>query len=555
MVVIEFLLGLAGATLLLLFGVSLVQTGIERAFGSSFRRLVTGSNAKLKATFVGMALAASMQSSLAVVILVTGFVGAGVLPFQLALPAAIGADLGSALIIKFLSLDLNWLIPLLLALGGTLFLKSKSLTPRQIGRALLGIALLLLALELIRTTVMPVRDSSFLPHITEVLTRDFLTAFIIGAVLTFFMHSSLAAILMIVTMVSIEAFPLMVGISLMLGANLGSSLLPLWITRGMLPLARRIPVTNFVLRGGAAFIILVVVNRTPIIELLPNIDDAQKVILGHVLFNGLLLLAVPFSNQFAQLAERLLPQDLAGLTETPILYRSVINQDAVNDIKVASASIRREIQRMLQLTEEMMLPVIDLFKKYDKDSMEKIIKKDLIINEALNGIRRYVSELSSVNIIPSDKSEQRKDLRNLLEFAIEIEAAGDVISKTLSKLAANKHQEGIKFSKEGLNELSSMHEKIIANISLAGNVLVSDDIGIARRLLEEKNEFTIRQRKSRKNHLERLARGRVEALESSDLHLETGLAFKEFNSHIASIAYPILAREGKLLNSRLISEN
>ena len=214
-----------------------------------------------------------------------------------------------------------------------------------------------------------------------------------------------------------------------------------------------------------------------------------------------------------------------------------------------------EIQRMLQLTEEMMLPVIDLFKKYDKDSMEKIIKKDLIINDALNGIRRYVSELSSVNIIPSDKSEQRKDLRNLLEFAIEIEAAGDVISKTLSKLAANKHQEGIKFSKEGLNELSSMHEKIIANISLAGNVLVSDDIGIARRLLEEKNEFTIRQRKSRKNHLERLARGRVEALESSDLHLETGLAFKEFNSHIASIAYPILAREGKLLNSRLISEN
>ena len=221
MVIIEFLLGLAGATLLLLFGVSLVQTGIERAFGSSFRRLVTGSNAKLKATFVGMALAASMQSSLAVVILVTGFVGAGVLPFQLALPAAIGADLGSALIIKFLSLDLDWLIPLLLAVGGILFLKSKSLTPRQIGRALLGIALLLLALELIRTTVMPVRDSSFLPDITEVLTRDFLTAFIIGAVLTFFMHSSLAAILMIVTMVSIEAFPLMVGISLMLGANLG----------------------------------------------------------------------------------------------------------------------------------------------------------------------------------------------------------------------------------------------------------------------------------------------------------------------------------------------
>ena len=100
-----------------------------------------------------------------------------------------------------------------------------------------------------------------------------------------------------------------------------------------------------------------------------------------------------------------------------------------------------------------------------------------------------------------------------------------------------------------------MHDQVIANISLAGNVLVSGDVGIARRLLEEKGEFTQRQRKSRKNHLKRLAKGRMESLESSDLHLETGLAFKEFNSHVASIAYPILAREGQLLDSRLVSED
>ena len=61
---------------------------------------------------------------------------------------------------------------------------------------------------------------------------------------------------------------------------------------------------------------------------------------------------------------------------------------------VAIATIRREIQRMLLLTEEMMLPVMDLFKEYDSARMEKIVKKDLMINEALNGTRRYVSELS-----------------------------------------------------------------------------------------------------------------------------------------------------------------
>ena len=226
MLTVGFLLELAGATILLLFAVRMVRTGVECAFGASFRRLVTGSKAKFKATIAGVALAAIMQSSLAVAILITGFVSAGSLSFQLGLPAMLGADLGSALIIQFLSLDISWLAPLLLILGGLMFLKSQSPTPKQIGRALLGIALILLSLELMRATVMPIRDSAFLPQISASLIRDFLTAFLVGATLTFIMHSAVASVLMIVTMVSLDALPLMVGLSLMLGANLGSSLLP-----------------------------------------------------------------------------------------------------------------------------------------------------------------------------------------------------------------------------------------------------------------------------------------------------------------------------------------
>lgn len=555
MVIVDFILELAGATLLLLFAVRMVRTGVERAFGASFRRLVTGSKAKFRATLAGIALSAIMQSSLAVAILITGFVSAGSLSFQLALPAMLGADLGSALVIQFLSLDIGWLTPLLLVFGGLMFLKGKSPRLKQIGRALLGVALILVALELMRATVMPIQDSSFLPYVSTSLARDFITAFLVGAVLTFIMHSSVASVLMIVTMVSIDALPLMVGLSLMLGANLGSSLLPLWVTRAMPPLARQVPLMNFLIRGSVSIIMVVAINRSSLIEFLPIMEDAQKVIFCHIFFNGLLLLAVPFSGLLYQVAKKLIAQDLTNLDETPAHYRSVLNQNSLDNMGVAIASIRREIQRMLLLTEEMMLPVMDMFKEYDSARMDKIIKKDLIVNEALNGTRRYVSELSGLNSSKNNDDSHRKELSNLLEFAIAIEAAGDVVSKTLSKLAATKDREGVRFSSEGLAELLNMHDKVIANISLAGNVLVSGDVGIARQLLEEKNEFTLRQRKSRKSHLKRLARGRVEVLESSDLHLETGLAFKEFNSHIASIAYPILSREGQLLDSRLVVED
>ena len=555
MVIVQFLLELAGAAILLLFAVRMVRTGVERAFGASFRRLVTRSNARFRATFAGMALATIMQSSVAVAMLIAGFVSAGTLSFQLGLPAMLGADLGSALVVQFLSMEISWLAPLLLVTGGLMFLKSQSALPKQIGRALLGVALILIALELMRTTVTPIRDSAFLPQMAIFLERDFITAFLVGAVLTFIMHSSVAAVLMFVTMVAIGALPLMVGISLMLGANLGSSLLPLWMTRAMPPPARQVPVMNAILRGTAAVIMVVVVNRSPLIELLPDAGAGQTVILGHVLFNALLLLAVPFSGLLATITAKVMPEDVAGRDDMPAHHRSVLDLDALDEPTLAIASIKRELQRMLLIVEEMMLPMMGLLEDFDKDRMNRIIEKDLIINEALDGTRRYVADLSGANGSQNGKVSNRKELRNLLEFAIAVEAAGDVVSKTLSQLAANRDRDGIRFSEEGLAELRSMHDRVIANIALAGNVLVSGDVGIARRLIEEKGDFTHRQRKSRKSHLKRLAKGRVESLESSDLHLETGLAFKEFNSHVASIAYPILAREGQLLDSRLVSED
>ena len=559
MVIIQFLLELAAATILLLFAVRMVQTGIERAFGASFRRLMTGSRARVRASLAGLALAAIMQSSVAVAMLVAGFVGAGTLSFQIGLPAMLGADLGSALVIQFLSMEISWLAPLLLVGGGVMFLKSRSAMPKQIGRAVLGVALILVALELMRATVMPIRDSAFLPQISALLERDFLTAFLVGAVLTFVMHSSVAAVLMFVTLVAIGALPLMVGISLMLGANLGSSLLPVWMTRAMPPKARHVPAVNALLRGSATIIMVIVVNRSPLIEVLPDVGDGQKIILGHVMFNALLLLAVPFSGLLGQMTGRLIPEPLVGHEDTPAHYRSVLNPAALDAPSLAMACIRREIHRMLQIVEEMMLPVMDLIEDFDKDRMARIVEKDSVINEALDGTRRYVAELSGPNGPQNGpqngRANHRKELRNLLEFAIAIEAAGDVVSKTLSQLAVTRARDDIRFSPEGLAELRGMHDRVVANIALAGNVLVSGDVGIARRLLEEKGEFTCRQRKSRKSHLKRLAKGRVESLESSDLHLETGLAFKEFNSHIASIAYPILSREGQLLDSRLIAED
>jgi len=483
--------------------------------------------------------------------MVSGLFGSSMISFELGLAAILGADLGSALVILFLSLDIRWLAPLMLLVGGLLFLKSEKPTLKQVGRVIMGVALILIALDLIRTNVSPLRDSSFLPDFVLILERDFLATFLIGALLAFLLHSSVAAVLMFVALVTSETLTLMVGVSLVLGANLGSSLLPIWMTRTMPPTARQLPLMNLLIRGGAALSMLVIVNRTSLIGLLPEVHTGQQIILTHIIFNTMLLATIPFSKLAGRLAERLLPEHKSSNEDIPAHYRSVLDKEALCSPPLAMASIQREIQHMLLIVQEMMLPVMQLFEAYDKKQSKKILENNQRLNDAFDGIREYSSDLSK-EITSRSRSRQ---LRNLIEFAIAIEAAGNIVAKNLLPLALDRQKEGIHFSAEGLAELESMHDQIIANISLASNVLISSDVDIARQLVEEKSKLSRHQRKSRKKHLKRLAAGLTESFETSDLHLETSLAFKEFNSQIATIAYPILSREGKLLHSRLVNKD
>ena len=77
-----------------------------------------------------------------------------------------------------------------------------------------------------------------------------------------------------------------------------------------------------------------------------------------------------------------------------------------------------------------------------------------------------------------------------------------------------------------------MHEQVLSNISLAANVLISDDLESARLLLEEKTECAARERSNRKKHLSRLQAGAQISFDSSNIHLETLRALKDLNSQI-----------------------
>ena len=111
-----------------------------------------------------------------------------------------------------------------------------------------------------------------------------------------------------------------------------------------------------------------------------------------------------------------------------------------------------------------------------------------------------------------------------------------------------------RFSDEGFGEIERMHRRLMGNLDLALNVFISGETPMARRLLEEKVAFRELERGASESHLERLRSGKLESLETSSLHLDVLRDLKRINSHLTSVAYPILDAAGELERTRLKAE-
>jgi phosphate:Na+ symporter len=543
-----FLLNLAGAVFLLLYSTRMVRTGVERALGANLRNVFMATRrSTVPNAFAGMMSAAMLQSSTAVMLLVSGFTAAGVMGVTGALAMVLGADLGTAIAVTFLSLDLKWLIPLLLVGGGVLFLKFEARVAKQAGRIMFGIAFILISLRMIGEATAPLRESAGLMAVVDYLAGDPLTAFIGGAAITFAFHSSVAAVLMFATFCAQGVLPLEAGLPLVLGANAGGGLIGLWLTRNLHIKARRVALGNLVIRlTGALAVVLLIAKFTLPVEV-PGATPARQLVNFHLLFNvALVILWLPLVVPLATLTKRLMPDREAAAAalsrRVPALDRNVLGTPGL-----ALASATRELLRMGEQVEAMLAPVMTYFVPASEVPSDKIAEIEQQVDTAQNDIKLYLAEMNQGELSP----EQAGRSMELASVAIGMERIGDIITKDLMRLASDTRKRKLAFSPEGWNELNAIHARVLANMQLAMNVLVSEDVDSAAQLVREKETIRRMEQDSHDRHLARLARSSPESIATSNIHLDVLRALKEINSRLVYIAYPLLKRHGMLRESRL----
>ena len=538
------LLHLSGAVILLLFAVRMVRTGVERAYEPMLRRALRDSKGGwLQASAIGGVVAALLQSSTAVGMLAAGFAAAGTLGVATGIAMLLGADVGSALVVQVLAINLSWLAPVLLIAGGALFFKGMSRHLKQLGRILIGVALVFIALTMIGEATAPLRNSPELPMVVTYLRGDFLTAFLIGAAFTWLVHSSVAAVLLVVTLAAQGLIPAELAVSLVLGANLGGALIPVGLTRSGTLAARRIAIGHLLLRGSGAVIAALIVRFVPLpLDLLGAPPRLAANL--HLLLNAVnLVVALPLCGEIEKLVERFVAAPVQPEARPEPV--SALDQSVIGVPGLALASATRELLRMAGLVEVMLAPVMELYETADREKIKQLRAVEREVDRVHSAIKLYLAR-----IVNADADDARR-AEELASFAINLEYVGDTIAKNLFHLAEVRHERNLSFSAEGWHELCDLHHRVVTNMQLALNVLVSNDRESARQLLEEKDQMRTAERASYGRHLRRLQSGERSSLESSDIHLETVRALKMINSLLATIAYPILSETGDLLDSRL----
>ena len=543
---LELLLNIAGGVALLLWATRMIRTGIMRAYGAELRRFLRRSTTnRLNAFAMGTAVAALLQSSMAPALLAVSFAGSGLIALGPGLAIMLGADLGSTLVVQILSFDISWLSPVFLFAGVVAFLGSSSSILRQIGRVLIGLGLMLLSLGLIVGASEPLRDSEALQGIVTPLANDPLLAVLLAALLTWVAHSSVAMVLLIMSLTMAGVVPLGLGFALVLGANIGSGLVPVVLTLSSGPVARRIPFGNLGFRVMGALVALPLIDlAAPYLALLGQ-DPARQIANFHTLFNlALAAVFLPFTGLAARLCTRAFPEreEEVALSEPKYLDPAAIDSPAV-----ALGGATREVMRMADIVETMLRDLIEVFRNDDAKLLDRLSALDDEVDSLHEAIKLYLTKVSRNEL----GEEDSRRCVELISLTINLEHIGDIIDKNLLEIAQKKIKKKLTFSKPGWQDIEKMHGRVIEQMQLAMSVFVSGDVAVARRMLTEKDRLRTLERNSSERHLERLRRGLVESIETSALHIDILRDLKRINSHLTSVAYPILDAQGELRQSRL----
>jgi phosphate:Na+ symporter len=544
------IVNLLGGIALLLWGVRMVRTGVLRAWGDSLKHFIEVRLSNRPSAFLaGASATAILGSGTATTLIVAGIAASGAIGTSLGLAVLLGADVGSAIVSALFASGSSlalWASPILIFAGYVTFGASREFRPHNIGRIMIGVGLMLMALKLISSATMPLRDASLFHEVLTAIGQEPLLAFLTGAAMAWGFHSTLAVILLIASFVANGSLELAGAIAFILGLNLGGGLPAITSTLNLPPAGRRLPVANLICRGIAAVLGLAFVSRlTQAAQAIP-FDAVTTALAFHAAFNLFVgLFFLPLTKLVETQAVKLVPDE--KLDADQLAAPRYLDAKSLSSPSIALSNALLETVRMSEVLNRMFDTALSALRLKSTETLKLLKPLDERLNTFQNAIQSYLVDLTQT---PLTSQEARRALEVTL-YVSNLEHAGDVIHLNLADRVKAKAKENIEFSMEEQAAFDDLCLIIHDNIRLATGVLSSGDIEGAKRLIAQKDAFRKLENAVLDQHFKSDKQAKRGALRRSALYVDMIRDLHRINSHIVSAGYPIVDAAGLLRGSRL----
>ncbi len=510
---LSMILQLLGGLGLLVFGVHQMGEGLQKAAGKKFHRLIELlTTNRFAGVAVGALVTALVQSSSVTTVMTVGFVNAGIMTLQQAIGVIMGANIGTTVTAQLIAFNLTDLALPALALGAFLVFFTRKKKLGNIGQVIMGFGLMFLGLSVMKESMNPLAHNPAFLEFFKVFGKNPILGVLIGIFATALVQSSFAIIGIIISLASIGLIDYQIALPILLGSNIGTTIAALLSSIGTKIAARRAAVVHllFNVLGTTIFILLfylipglpqyLQIFFTWVSTSLGTTLNIQRLIANtHSLFNLInTLLWLPFTGFLARLVIRIVPGSDEIIKRGPIY----IDDRMLKSPAVALEQIHKEILRMADLA---YLNVGDSRRAFIEENV-KLIENVYEREEVVDALETHITEYL-IKLLRQPQTESNSvRLNNFFHLINDIERIGDH-AENIIELAEYKIQERLPFSKEAIDELNTMFDRVMQAFEGAINTITSDNLEKAIEVLRFEDEVDQMERAFRGHHIKRLNEG------------------------------------------------
>ncbi len=527
-------ISLFGGMLLLLYGIKLLNDGLQNAAGSKIRSLLRSlTSNRLAAVGGGAFITGLIQSSSATSVMLVGFVSAGLMSFRQTLGVILGADIGATLTVQLIAFHVYDYAVLLVGIGLSFTLFAKKMIFRNFGQGVLGFGFVFLSIKLMIEALTPLQSNELFRQVFIALTDTPIIGIVLSAAVTALIHSSAATMGVALVLASSGLIPLPAAIYIVLGANIGTCATAFLASLRSPAEARRVAWAHLLFKVFGVLLFLPFLSPFSHLVTTTSPDLTRQIANANTLFNVIMAVVfLPLIGPFSKLVMKLVPEEEQEKKVGP----QYLDEHVLGTPALALGQASREALRVSDIVREMLNDAVKVFQSDDPETIATIKNKDNLIDLLDRHIRLYITRLSSSHLT---EAQSRRSMA-VLEISRNLENIGDIIDRNIMPLALKRISKGITFSPEGLEEIVRFHRKVIDNFDIAISAFGSNDLVLAEQVLRNKEEIGMLERELVQAHLDRLRKGFRESIETSHIHLDMIGNLARINSLITHIIYPIV---------------